>query len=253
MSSSRRALLRGILVLAAGYGVVRLGVSAANRLLATDLEFQPISDPAGFRRLRGGASSAGFDILTGVGPSGGPPGARQVGASLCESLFGDVRPGTVPVASFSDYNCPYCRVLTQRLAAMHEASDGAIRVTWHEWPILGEASVAAARAALAAGRQGAYVAFHERLMRSSFRATPAFLAGLAADLGIDADRMIADMDSAEITAELGKTAALANIFGFVGTPALVVGRTVVQGEIDDYTLERLIALEREEGPPPACA
>jgi hypothetical protein len=46
---------------------------------------------------------------------------------------------------------------------------------------------------------------------------------------------------------------LAELFAFVGTPALVVGRTVVQGEINDARLERLIARERMDGPIEACA
>jgi hypothetical protein len=39
---------------------------------------------------------------------------------------------------------------------------------------------------------------------------------------------------------------------FVGTPALVIGRTVVQGQISDKMIRRIIELEREEGWNVAC-
>jgi protein-disulfide isomerase len=90
-------------------------------------------------------------------------------------------------------------------------------------------------------------------MRGGFVPTPAFLDGLAGRLGVDPARMRADMESAEVAAEIAETRALARLFGLRGTPALVVGRTVVEGVIADATLEALIAIERAAGPPPGCA
>jgi protein-disulfide isomerase len=89
-------------------------------------------------------------------------------------------------------------------------------------------------------------------MRGGFVATPAFLTNLAARIGIDADRMISDMQSPGVAHDIAESTALARLFGFVGTPSLVVGRTVVVGQIDDATLRALIAREREDGPVPAC-
>ena len=40
---------------------------------------------------------------------------------------------------------------------------------------------------------------------------------------------------------------LARLLGLAGTPALVVGRTVVLGELDTATLDQIIALERDGG------
>ncbi len=258
MASSRRNLLVGGLVLAGGYGAVRFGLQSFTELFADELEFEPIADPAGFRRISGGPSSVGFDPFFGLDDgdgSGRAVAVADVRRRLCAALFGTAQPDpdVVPVASFSDYYCPYCRVLTQKLASLEESADGAIRVEWHELPLLGEASLAAAKAALAAERQGAYVAFHRRLMRTPFRPTRGYISRLAADLGVDETQMIADMDGAEVLAEIGESGALARLFGFIGTPALVVGRTVVQGEVDDGTLRRLIERERADGPIPACA
>jgi protein-disulfide isomerase len=215
-----------------------------------------MDSPEGFRRIAGGQITASFDPFIGIDrpADARDPDPARIAGRLCEALFGGSasEAGVVPVASFSDYNCPFCRVLTQRLADLEEEAGGAVRITWHELPLLGPSSVAAARGALAAGNQGAYAAFHRRLMRSRFEATPDYLTVLAGDLGIDADRLIADMDSRDVTDQILDSIALSRQFAFAGTPALVVGRTAVEGQISEDALRRLIAIEADAGPVPGC-
>ena len=261
MVSSRRDLLIGGAVIVGAYAALRLGAGAYGRLTGAAFAFEPMERPEGFRRLAGGSSSsAGFDPFVGLdaGPRDVPQVAvEDVEGRLCEALFAGwdggsgASSGTVPIASFSDYNCPYCRVLTQRLAG-YEEDAGGVTIAWHELPLLGEASRAAAEAALAAKRQGAYVAFHERLMRSPFQPTEEYLGILARDLGIDADRLLADLAGADVAREIAESEALARLFATVGTPVTVVGRTVVQGVMEVGMIERLVALEREAGPLPGC-
>ena len=61
-----------------------------------------------------------------------------------------------------------------------------------------------------------------------------------------------DMASEATTQELRTSASLVQRFAFPGTPALVVGRTIVIGTIRKATLNSLIAAESDEGPPPGC-
>lgn len=218
--------------------------------------FEAVAGVPGFRRIAGGEVSAGMNPLAGLEAPGAGSGAaaqEQVRADICGALFGGApAQGVVPVAAFADYYCPFCRVLTQRLDEIERASGGGVRITWHEWPLLGSNSEFAARAALAADRQGAYAAFHKRLMRTSFVPTPEFLEVVAKDIGIDPAQMAADMRSAAVSERLRTSTALAAVFGFRGTPALVVGRTVVVGAITDATLKALIEQERADGPIEAC-
>ncbi|MDV7142986.1 DsbA family protein [Tropicimonas sp. TH_r6] len=246
----------------AGLGVAAVGAAAwkyVPRIFEAPLSFEAMADPEGFRKIEGGKRSAAFDPFFGLSPDEVDPGEAVTEATvrqdICGALYGGntVPSGVVRIASFSDYYCPYCRVQTQKLARLEENSSGGIEVVWHELPLLGETSDMAAKAALAAKRQGAYVLFHKRLMKSAFRPTPEYLRLLSKDIGIDHDQMAADMASASVEEELRTSAALARIFAFVGTPALVVGKTVIQGQISDRTIERLIELEREEGVSATCA
>lgn len=251
MSVGRRTALAGgaAALAAAWFGWPHLRSRVAP-LFAGGFDFEPVPGMPGFRRIAGGATS-GASPFVGLDRPG--PRTEAPPDDLCAALFG-ARPaeGVVPIAMFTDYNCPYCRILTGTLNGIVERSDGAVRVRWHEWPLLGGASSLAARASLAADLQGAYAAFHDRLMRSRFVPTPAYVSDLARRAGIDAARLRADMDGPEVSRRLAETAALAGMFGFPGTPSLVVGRTVAVGAIGDGRLEALIAREREDGPLPAC-
>lgn len=128
-----------------------------------------------------------------------------------------------------------------------------MRITWHEWPRLGPTSLSAARARLAADMQGAYAAFRTRLMRGRFVATPEYLEILAQDIGVDGDRLLSDMEGDAVSERLRNTEAVARIFDFIGTPALVVGRTVVVGKVSEGVIGALVEEERRDGPPPVCS
>jgi protein-disulfide isomerase len=59
------------------------------------------------------------------------------------------------------------------------------------------------------------------------------------------------MASPEIQSELDQTRALADLFGFLGTPGLVIGRTVLNGAIPVSVL-RQIAKDEGTLPLPVC-
>ena len=249
----RRAFIAG---LASIGGAAWSGWPHIAAVFTTPLKFEPLDDPPGFRRIAGGKTSPGLNFF--VGLEGASEAEQQsiqkaVSKNLCQALFNDLPPlGVVPVAFFTDYNCPYCRVLSEKLREIEANAEEDIRITWHEWPILGSTSEIAARAALAAGMQGAYAAFHRRLMRTRFLPTASFLEKIARDIGIEPRQLNTEMDSESVLKQLRVTNALAQIFGFIGTPALVVGRTVVTGGSSDDVIRVLIRQERNDGRPPAC-
>jgi predicted DsbA family dithiol-disulfide isomerase len=236
-------------IIAAGFVVaVPLLMLRALRPTEDAFAFAAIPGLPGFRHLDGGAVSApARDPFAGLrGPDDPFPPVPLPAGALCAALFGPapVPAGTVPVASFSDYYCPYCRDLTVRLAARE---DPGLRIVWHELPLLGEASDAAARAALAADRQGAYPAFQARLLRARFQPTDEYVAEVGRSLNLDIGRLIEDARSDEVARRLDTSARAAATLGLGATPALVVGRTVVTGAISDDRLDALIAVERADG------
>ena len=163
---SRKALLNLAIVATVGFTAIagfRTVVSFQN-----SFEFEP-GPIKGMRSIAGGKVSSGISPLVGVSANSD---ARlgDVPENLCYALFRKkVWPSDlgVPVASFSDYNCPYCRIQTMKLAELSVGSSTHFVITWHELALLGEMSELAAKAALAADHQGAYVAFQKKLMTSA--------------------------------------------------------------------------------------
>ncbi len=73
------------------------------------------------------------------------------------------RSADVTVVEYFDYNCPYCRRLAPTLRQL-VAGDKKIALVYKDWPVLGDASVFAARCALAAQWQGKYLVAHDALL-----------------------------------------------------------------------------------------
>ncbi len=258
MDPQKRSTLKTIGAVGLGYAAFRY----IPKILPEKIDLEPLKHPAGFRKYAAGKSSFGnLDLFIGLQTNGGKAqreaeeqADRRVAKDICNVLFGGVKlgAGQVPIASFSDYYCPLCRIQTKELAEFAQLKGGAIAVVWHELPIFGERSIHAAKAALAAKRQGAYVEFHNRLMTTPFVASEKYLSDLSSDLNLNGNQLRADMNSASVLRELENSAALSRHFALVGTPAMVIGRTVVQGRISKKMLQKIVSLERKEGWAETC-
>ncbi|WP_246687179.1 DsbA family protein, partial [Mesorhizobium sp. M3A.F.Ca.ET.201.01.1.1] len=89
------------------------------------------------------------------------------------------------------------------------ADDPQLKIVYKEFPILGPDSVFAAKAALAADKQGKYAAFHKALYATKTRVTEAVVLKTAAEAGLDVERMKADMRQPDIQALIDRNTELA--------------------------------------------
>ncbi len=153
--------------------------------------------------------------------------------------------GDVSIVEFFDYKCPYCKRVAGTLKDV-VAADGKIRLVMKEFPILGPQSIQAARAALAVAKQGKYEEFHWALMTGPGDMSDPHIRKVARSVGVDVDRMMADMESPEIQAMIERNQELAQALRITGTPAFVIGDNLVPGAVDRKTLERLVAQARAE-------
>lgn len=225
---------------------------------AHKLDYVDLDRPAGFRAvLLDGASSTGDafgDVLSGITVPGTQADVDLEPLNLCDALLRDPRSpaegpndAAVTIIEFTDYRCPYCRVLTQILSEVRREAD--VRIVYKDWPILGEPSHLAARAALGAASQGRYLKLHEKLMETRLTPTPAYVRDMAEGLGLDVDRLETDMSSDRVAAALRDNGRLARQLGLSGTPVLIVGRTIVEGAVTKTQLLQLIANETAETGP----
>lgn len=154
--------------------------------------------------------------------------------------------GDVTVVEFFDYNCPYCRRVKPEIEALLEA-DPNVRLVYREWPILGEGSVFAARAALAAREQGLYEQFHWAMMAMNGRANESSVLRIAEEVGLDVTQLRRDMEAPEVAEHIQTSMRLTQALGLNGTPSFVIGDALVPGIVDVDQLQTLVTDAREAG------
>ncbi len=151
----------------------------------------------------------------------------------------------VTIVVFTDYQCPICRGTDPALERLLRR-DGRVRVMFKDWPILGPGSRLAARTALAADRQGRYLAMHRALMATRLPLTEANMPTIGRAAGVDWPRLTVDLarDGVAIDRLLARQSQQAWSLGLEGTPAYLVGPLLVRGGLDDRALARAIAEAR---------
>lgn len=147
--------------------------------------------------------------------------------------------GPIQVVEFFDYNCGFCKKAHEPLVEMLKTEKD-VKLVYKQFPILSDSSKTAARAALAAGKQGKYIAMHNALMEHKGPLDDATIMDLAGKTGLDKDKLKKDMEDPGIAGQLATDLELANKVGAHGTPTFVFGDKVVPGAMSLEEMKKLI-------------
>jgi len=151
--------------------------------------------------------------------------------------------GDVSIVVFFDYNCGYCKQTVPKLQSISE-KDPLVRIVFKEFPVLGPQSMFAAKAALAASRQGKYIEFHNALMTAESTDEDS-VKNISKTLGIDYSKLLKDMADPQIDEQITRTQRLAGSLDINGTPAYIIGDRIIPGAIDAESLTNILAAERQ--------
>lgn len=157
--------------------------------------------------------------------------------------------GDITIVEFIDYRCGYCRRAHGDVQELI-ASDGNIRLITKEFPILGPNSSASAAFAVAvkqvAGPE-AYEAANAALIQLNAEMSEPAMRRLAATLDVDADAVLAAMQTEAVQAEIQQTRALAQALNINGTPTFVVGDEMLRGYVPLEGMREIVARARDGG------
>jgi protein-disulfide isomerase len=165
--------------------------------------------------------------------------ARAAVVSHRQALEHDARDGVIgapkakiTLVEFFDYRCPYCKSAEPELEKLLAANPD-VRLVLKEFPILDaedqtHISEDAARGALAAIPQGRYAQVHQALL-AEHHLDEAAIHDVLDRNGVDLAKAKALSDAKPITDHLAENHALARDLGVDGTPAFVIGNTVISG------------------------
>lgn len=151
--------------------------------------------------------------------------------------------GDVTVVEFYDLRCPYCRRMLPIMADLLKR-DPKIRVLYKDIPILGAPSTLAARAVLAAQKQGGYLKLHDAVMAGTQNVTEDSLRDSASHAGLDWARLQQDMKDPEIQQRLDVNLKMAQTLGIDGTPVYVIGGKILPGAVELADLQGAVAAAR---------
>jgi predicted DsbA family dithiol-disulfide isomerase len=172
---------------------------------------------------------------------------RRFGGGKCEPI--DIAgaqvlgPSDAPIAliEFSDFECPHCRAAEPLVRqVLKEFKD--VRLVFMNYPLpIHPNAATAAAAALAAGRQGQFWPYHDKLMESTERLQQTTLIAYARALHLDLQRFQTDLEA--LRSRVARERAIGEKLALSGTPSFFVGCQKIEGPATIDTIRSYIEAE----------
>lgn len=153
--------------------------------------------------------------------------------------------GDITIVEFFDYNCGYCRQALAELSKVVK-DDKKVKVVFIDMPILGPASMEAAKWSLAAQKQGKYFEFHRALMNHDGQKTEDAMEKIAKKLGLKIKQLKKDKDSEDVQGIIDYNLAQAANIGIRGTPGFIIAGEVYPGFVEASQIKEFLQAAREE-------
>ncbi|WP_106397970.1 Na+/H+ antiporter NhaA [Actinocorallia populi] len=152
------------------------------------------------------------------------------------------------LVEYGDFECPFCAKATGVTRELHRRLGSDLRYVFRHLPLADVHPHAelAARAAVAAGFQDRFWEMHDLMFAHQDELEFEDLAGYAAELGLDVERFLRDLDDECTDARVRADISSAEASGARGTPTFFIGDRRHTGPFDAETLLR--ALEESRAP-----
>ena len=146
----------------------------------------------------------------------------------------------VTIVEFFDYNCGYCELALDDINDLLEQNPN-IRVILKEYPILNDNSYDLSKLSIAAGFQGKYFEFHNKLLLLKGKVTYDDAIKIAENLGLNIDRLEEDYNSKQVNDMIANNKVLGYSLAVTGTPAYFIGDVKLEGAVGLETLQEVIS------------
>ena len=143
----------------------------------------------------------------------------------------------VVVVEFSDYQCPFCGQAEPLMNQVVQAYPKDVRRVYKQFPLtsIHQNALPAAKAAVAAGKQGKFWEMHQKLFEHQRELSADNYKTWAKEIGLDVTRFEKDMASPEVQAEIDRDIADARSADVTGTPSIFVnGKRLMQRSMDGF-------------------
>jgi protein-disulfide isomerase len=222
-SMSRLSSVAIIAALALAVALGGFGALAQSRRAASEAEYPLVGDDG--QRLPNHTVKL-------LGPIDRLPGVVVVGNGK----------GKETLIEFYDLNCPFCRLAAADLGEMLK-QDRELRLVLVPYPILGIASIAAARVELAVAKLGTpeqFYAFHRKVYAQRGKTDGLRALDIATGLGLNKQDLAALADSDQITDTMKNLVNLGTALGLEATPSFVAGNLAILGYPGPHALHAIV-------------
>jgi protein-disulfide isomerase len=147
----------------------------------------------------------------------------------------------VEIVEFSDFQCPFCQRVGPAVTQVLNTYGNRVRLVYREYPLPNHPNARpAAEAGMCANEQGKFWPYHDRLFANQQRLGVNDLKQHAVDLGLDAARFNACMDSHKNVPLIEADISAGNESGVNGTPAFFINGRMLSGAQPFEAFKRII-------------
>ena len=157
-----------------------------------------------------------------------PPQARNVDPGDGPAMGG--KKPKVTIVEWSDFQCPFCGRVEPTLKQVMDTYKDDVRIVWRNEPLsFHPNALPAAKAAMAAAKQGKFWQMHDLMFAHQTELSDAKYEEWAKQIGLDVARWKKDKESPEIAAQIQKDNSYGQSVGADGTPSFFVNGRFISG------------------------
>lgn len=141
-------------------------------------------------------------------------------------------PAAAPVVmvEFSDFQCPFCSQAAALIKQITDAYPNDVRFIYKNYPLpFHKEAMPAAKAAVAAGKQGKFFEMHDKLFENQRGLGEEFYTKAAQEIGLDVEKFKKDMADPSVQAQIDQEMKEATQADVRGTPTIFINGKKPQG------------------------
>jgi len=147
----------------------------------------------------------------------------------------------VVIVEWSDFQCPFCGRVEPTLKQIQDTYKDDVRIVWRNEPLpFHPNALPAAKAAMAAAKQGKFWEMHDKMFANQKDLSEAKYEEWARDIGVDVARWKADKDSPAIAEAIQKDNNYGQQVGANGTPSFFINGKLIAGALPFDTFKAVI-------------
>jgi protein-disulfide isomerase len=174
-------------------------------------------------------------------PQAPPPAQARKVEIRADSPWTGAKNAKVTIVEFSDFQCPFCLRAEPTIRKILDTYKGDVKLVWRNEPLpFHQNAMPAAKAAMAAHKQGKFWEMHDLMFQHQTELSEPNYEQWAKQIGLNVERWRRDKDSTELADAITSDARYGTSVGADGTPAFFINGRLISGALPFETFKPII-------------